>query len=266
MNKLWKLGDHRLMCADCTEESNVKLLFDSEKADMVFTDPPYGVNLKSNGGKSIMGDLSQVLIPFSFDLSVNIATKDKAWFYFCGTSLNAAMYSKILNRYLFSIPQIIVWKKNGFVFRHNGYHSQFEFIFYGFKQGGGGRWFGGRKEHEASDVWEIKKDASKYYLHPTQKPVELPARAIRNSSDVGMIVYDPFCGSGSTLIACEDLKRRCYAIEIDPYYCDVIIKRWESATGKKAELLQQFSNEEILENENELEKSETYEKKQFELF
>jgi DNA modification methylase len=238
---LWLLGRHRLLCGDATVAADVERLMDGKKADMVFTDPPYGVNVKGGKGKgnTIAGDLTQTAIPISFEICVKQATKDKARFYFCGGEGNIGLYFKLFERYLAQMPKLLIWVKNGFVLRQNGYHNQYELIFYGFKAGGGGKeyWYSGRTEDEASDVWRVSRDASTSYLHPTQKPIELPARAIRNSSKAGDTIYDPFGGSGSTLIACEQLNRTCYMMEIDPVYCDVIIKRWENFTGQKAELL-----------------------------
>ena len=118
----------------------------------------------------------------------------------------------------------------------NNYHNQYEIIFYGYKPKGGGlsHWFSGRTEDEASDVWKIKRDPSASYLHPTQKPVELAERAIKNSTAKKGKLYEPFLGSGSTLIACEKTNRICYGMELDTKYCDVIIERWEQFTGQKA--------------------------------
>ena len=239
MGDIWQLGRHRLMCGDSTDKATVLKLLNGEKADMVFTDPPYGVNVKGGKGKGnlIMGDLTQTAIPFSFEIACEVATKEKAHFYFCGGEINLQLYQKLFDRYLHMLPKHLIWVKNGFVMKQNGYHNQFEIIFHGYKQGSGALWFGGRTEHEASDVWQAKRDASSTYLHPTQKPIELPARAIRNSSPKGAIVFEPFCGSGSTLIASEQLERVCYAMELDPRFCDVIIKRWETLTGEKAVLI-----------------------------
>ncbi len=235
---LWVLGRHRLLCGDATVAADVERLMDGKKADMVFTDPPYGVNVKGGKGKgnTIAGDLTQTAIPFSFEICVKQATKDKARFYFCGGEGNIGLYFKLFERYLAQMPKLLIWVKNGFVLKQNGYHNQYELIFYGFKAGGGGKeyWYSGRSEDEASDVWRVSRDATTSYLHPTQKPIELPARAIRNSSKAGDTIYDPFGGSGSTLIACEQLNRTCYMMEIDPVYCDVIVKRWEKFTGEAA--------------------------------
>lgn len=237
---IWVFGKHRLMCGDSTEKKDVLRLLNGKKADMVFTDPPYGVNVKGGKNKSnIAGDLTQTAIPFAFELAVETATKEEARFYFCGGEGNIGLYGKLFERYLQQIPRHLIWVKNGFTLKQLGYHTQYEIIFYGYKAGGGGikHWYSGRTMEEASDVWQIKRDATTTYLHPTQKPIELPSRAIKNSSPKGALIYEPFGGSGSTLIACEQLDRQCYTMEIDPKYCDVIIKRWEKLTGEKAVLL-----------------------------
>ena len=235
---LYILGNHRLLCGDSTNIQNVKKLMDAKKADMVFTDPPYGCNIKggANSSNLIAGDLTQVAIPFSFDLAVERATKDDARFYFCGSEGNISLYGKLFDRFLHQLPRHLIWMKNGFVMKPNNYHNQYEIIFFGYKPKGGGlnHWYSGRTEAEASDIWVIKRDPSKGYLHPTQKPIELPERAIKNSSPVNGLIYEPFGGSGSTLIACQKNNRCCYSMELDPKYCDVIVKRWEDFTGKTA--------------------------------
>jgi len=230
---LWILGRHRLLCGDSTDRATALKLLDGKKADMVFTDPPYGVNVKGgkDKGNLIMGDLTQTAIPFSFEIAVDYATKEKAHFYFCGGESNMQLYQKLFDRYLHILPKHLIWVKNGFVMKQNGYHNQFEIIFHGYKIGSGALWYGGRTEDEASDVWHVNRDAASTYEHPTQKPVGLPARAIRNSCPPDGMVFEPFCGSGSTLIACEQLGRICYAIELDPRFCDVIVRRYARTTG-----------------------------------
>jgi len=234
-------GQHRLLCGDSTLLVDVQKLFGDEKADMVFTDPPYGVNI--NGGKRsgnakmrIVGDLTQTAIPFSFDIAVNHATTEQARIYFCGGEGNLSLYGKLFDRHLAQIPRHLIWVKNGFTMKPNGYHNQYEIIYHGYKQGGGGldKWYGPRTEDAASDVWQISRDAATSYQHPTQKPVDLPKRAIQNSCPPFGLVYEPFGGSGSTMIASEILQRRCFTIELDPRYCDVIVKRWQEFTGKTA--------------------------------
>jgi len=238
LGQVWELGDHRLFCGDSTEVADVQFLMAKRKAELVFTDPPYGVNIE--GGKSkkdvIAGDLTQTTIPFSFEAAVEYATTDKARFYFCGCENNVALYFKLFERHLIQMPKLLIWVKNGFVMRQNGYHGQYELIFYGYKIGGGATWYGGRTEDEASDVWQIKRDPTSTYLHPTQKPIDLPIRAIKNSSKKGDIVYEPFSGSGSTMLACESLGRICFAMELDPKFMAVTIQRWADATGREPKL------------------------------
>ena len=237
LGDLWILGDHRLLCGDSTKAEDVERLMDGQKADMVFTDPPYGVNIQ--GGKNnstIAGDLTQTAIPFSFDLAVSNATKKNARLYFCGGEGNIGLYAKLFERFCRQLPRHLIWVKENHVMKPNGYHNQYEIIFHGYKPGGGGlnNWFGGRTEDEASDVWQLSRDKRNDYLHPTQKPISLPARAIKNSAPPKGLVYEPFGGSGSTLIASEQTARVCYGMELDPKYCDVIVKRWEDFTGQKA--------------------------------
>ena len=234
--EVWQLGRHRLMCGDSTNKADVLKLLDGARADMVFTDPPYGVNVE--GGKNnntIAGDLTQTAIPFSFEIATEVATKEKARFYFCGGEANISFYFKLFERYMRQMPKLLVWVKENQVLSHAGYHKQYELIFYGYKQGGGNVWCSSREMQDASDVWNVSRDPSKTYVHPTQKPVELPARAIRNSSNKGDIVFEPFSGSGSTMLACEQLDRVCYAMEIDPVYCEATMRRWEHLTGQTAE-------------------------------
>jgi len=236
---LWLLGDHRLLCGDSTKAEDVERLMAGEKADMVFTDPPYGVNIQgSKNGRAtlIAGDLTQTAIPFSFDLAVTLATASDARLYFCGGEGNLYLYQKLFEKHCRQLPRHLIWIKNGFTMKPNGYHNQYEIIFHGYKPGGGSleKWFGERTEDAASDCWKISRDASSLYEHPTQKPVALPTRAIANSSPKGGLVYEPFGGSGSTFLAAEQLGRKCYGMEIDPTYCDVIVRRWETLTGKTA--------------------------------
>lgn len=237
--EIWQLGRHRLMCGDSTDKADVIKLLDGARADMVFTDPPYGVNIK--GGKNnsnIAGDLTQTAIPFAFEIATEVATKDAARFYFCGGEGNISLYFKLFERYLQQMPKLLIWVKENQVLKQLNYHTQYELIFFGYKKGGGNVWYSPRTMENASDVWQISRDASKTYVHPTQKPVELPARAIRNSSKEGDIIFEPFSGSGSTMLACQQLNRICYAMEIDPVYCEATIRRWEALTGETAEKIE----------------------------
>ena len=235
---LWVLGRHRLLCGDSTREDDVRKLMNGEKADMVFTDPPYGVNIKggNKGNKTIAGDLTQTAIPFSFDIAVSVATKDDARLYFCGSEGNICLYQKLFEKFCRQLPRHLIWVKNGFSMKPNGYHNQYEIIFHGYKEGGGSlkKWFGERTEDAASDVWKISRDSSSTYLHPTQKPIALPTRAITNSCPKDGLIFEPFGGSGSTLMAAHETGRKCFALEFLPEFCDVIVERWQNLTGEKA--------------------------------
>lgn len=233
---LWALGDHRLLCGDSTEDADIARLMDGERADMVWTDPPYGVNVSGAGGDPIAGDISFTAIPLFF-ASLDAVLADDAWVYVCGGGANVPLYSKMFEKYFRALPKIIIWDKGRTaVMRANGYHSCYEFIFWAFKKGSGDRWLGPRDSDHADDIWRFRAPG-KEREHITQKPTELPARAIGNSCPEGGIVYDPFVGAGGAIIAAERLGRRCYAMEIDPKYVDVCIRRWEEFTGQKAKRL-----------------------------
>ncbi len=199
--EIYQLGRHRLMCGDATKPEDVEKLMDGKKADMVFTDPPYGMDYSGRGentSNKIMGD--------------NI---DPTEFYNIGAEIpERYIWGRVENyKHLLIKPRdVIIWKKNNFGMG-SGYRGQYECCFYY-----------GNFSGSDSDVWEVNKDG--HYDHPTQKPVALAVRAIRNSQP--KIIIDYFGGSGSTLIACEQTNRTCYMMEIDPKYCDVIRKRYES--------------------------------------
>tara|TARA_R110002020_G_C16217915_1_gene767448 strand:+ start:24 stop:1118 length:1095 start_codon:yes stop_codon:yes gene_type:complete len=208
LGDIWKLGNHRLLCGDSTKKENIDLLLDGNKADMVFTDPPYG--LGGYGGRNKMQLLGD-------DLDV------KPFYEAIPKLKEVYVWGRVYNLFdiNFDPRDIIVWKKNNFGLG-KGYRGQYEVCFYK-----------GNFKGSDSDVWEHKKDSK--YEHPTQKPVELALRAIKNSRP--NIIIDIFAGSGSTLIACEKTKKQSFHIELDPHYCDVIINRWEQFTGKKAKLI-----------------------------
>ena len=211
LGDVWQLGNHRLMCGDSTKESDVNKLMNGEKADMVFTDPPYG--LGGYGGRKNMDlkndDGSYELIKSFYNLPIYDKVKEV---YIWGNHIN-------LFKHIEKQPKdTIVWKKNNFGLG-KGYRGQYELCFYY-----------GDFNGSDSDVWEVKRDTN--YLHPTQKPIDLILRAIKNSKP--KIVLDLFLGSGSTLIGCEKTNRICYGMELDTKYCDIIIERWEQFTGQKA--------------------------------
>ncbi|MEW6536521.1 MAG: site-specific DNA-methyltransferase [Candidatus Auribacterota bacterium] len=242
---IWLLGQHCLMCGDSTNGSDVANLMNSKQADMVFTDPPYGVSYcgtnNPNGrpwkiieGDELRGDKLYTLLKASFTLMARHA-KDTAAFYVFHAALNQTIFEQALQDAGIKIKQQVIWHKHH-VLGHSDYHWSHEPCFYCYKADQNCDFFGDRTH---KTVWEFAKDAAKDYVHPTQKPIGLAQKAIENNSRYGEIVLDMFGGSGSTLLACEHTGRKCYAMEIDPHYCDMIIKRWENVTGKKACRVQQ---------------------------
>jgi DNA modification methylase len=233
---IWLLGEgHRLLCGDSTKREDVARLLGDERPDLMVTDPPYGVMYGGDKGKnSISGDLSQAAIPISFAVAIDHLA-DNARVYLFGGSGNWQMYASLFDHHLRMQVRPIVWAKESFVLRPNNYHSQFEMVYFGWKGKGGGPdfWFGDRT---SSDLWEVsRREADTEKVHPTQKPVEVCAIPIRNSAPPGGLVYEPFGGSGSTLIAAHMLDRAARVIEIDPKWCDCILHRFERFTGIKPE-------------------------------
>ena len=235
--QVWEVGRHRLMCGDATVTEDVSIAMDGTYACLMITDPPYGVayhaNKKGTKASSIEGDLTQAAIPLSFAVAIDSALDDNARLYLFGGTANWPMYSKLFDHFLRMQPRPMIWVKETFVLHPTHYHSQYETVFFGWKGSGGGRgfWFGDRTQ---SDVWDVRRDNNKDRVHPTQKPVDVVSIPVSRSAPLNGIVYDPFVGSGTTIIAAERLGRRCYAMEIEPRYCDVAIKRWEDYTGEKA--------------------------------
>ncbi len=231
---LWLLGEHRLLCGDSTYRDQADRVLAGAKADMVFTDPPYGVNVTGKGGDAIAGDISFTAIPLMFQVLDHVLAP-QAWVYVCGGQSNMPLYSRLFEHHFRQLPPVIVWDKGKTaVMRRNGWHSCYEFVYFAFREGSGGRWFTGRTSDEADDIWRLPTDNDDDRVHPTQKPVEVPARATRATCPPGGLVFEPFAGSGSTLIACEQEGRRCAAIEMDPRFCDVIVERWQTFTGNQA--------------------------------
>lgn len=240
---IFQLGPHRLMCGDSTKKEDVERLMNGEKADMVFTDPPYGVDY--SGGRSQLCDekgwrhsikndslTDEQFKEFIFNIfkNINEISKDNSNIYVChGVSVAKSMLI-IVQSFLdmnWHHANEIIWNKNVASLGYQDYRYRHEVVTYGWK-GTDHKFFGDKKE---TDVWDISRDATTKYKHPTQKPIAISERAIKNSSQNNDIVLDLFGGSGSTLIACEQTQRQCRMMEIDPYYCSVIIERWEKFTG-----------------------------------
>lgn len=232
LGDLIELGNHRLLCGDSTKEEDVARLMDGKKADMVFTDPPYGVSYEGGHNqkkrKQIENDALQGndltdLFYESLENAVKF-TQDYAPFYIWYASGKSVETFKSFERLPLEVRAIIAWYKvkSGLGAFMAQYIPNYEPCIYAYKTGKSIHWYGATNE---KTVWELKRDQQNT-LHPTQKPVELPERAIINSSNAKEIVLDLFGGSGSTLIACETLTRYCRIIEFDPKYAQVIIQRW----------------------------------------
>jgi DNA modification methylase len=251
LGDIYQLGNHRLMCGDSTSIDAVDKLMGGQRADLVFTDPPYGMSygggraqgnhsLNKQGGVlvkahgMILGDdkTGNDLIALIRDalLSAKMVSKSGASFYICFPWRTYSEFEAAMEECGLTASACIVWDKKSIGLGNANYRPQHEFIFYC----KGGVWYGDKAQ---SDVWSLSRGATGKYVHPTQKPVELIELALKNSSKGGDTVVDVFGGSGSTLIACEKLNRYAKLMELDPKYCDVIVKRWEDFTGKKAVLL-----------------------------
>jgi len=224
---LWILGDHRLLCGDSTKAEDVERLMDGEKADMVFTDPPYGVDyegINNDDRKGLPG-----LLSLSFT-AIAESTKAGSGIYIFHSDRCADIFHQIFREH-FHFSSMIIWVKNSLTLSQTDYQSQHESCLYGWVAGEAHRFYGNRRQ---LSVWEF--DKQRISGHTTPKPVDLIERALQNSSRANDMVLDLFLGSGSTLIACEKTNRKCYSMELDPKYVDVAIKRWEDFTGKKARL------------------------------
>jgi len=255
--QLFRLGDHRLLCGDSTSRDLVSRLMNGEPAGMIFTDPPYGHNnnngdlihnreaalgkkkTKSSAARPILndGEEANAIVRGFFSIASEILVPGGCCCCCCcgggGPDPQFARWSLWLDE---AIPfkMCIVWDKGGLGMGWH-YRRNWECILVAEKPGAACKWYGG------NDVPNVIRDIGKIIpsadQHPTEKPVALPAFFIQLHSRTDEVVFEPFSGSGSTLIACEELGRRCYGMELDPAYCDVAIARWEKLTGRKAELV-----------------------------
>lgn len=225
LGDIWILGNHRLMCADATIESNVEKLLNSQKADMIFTDPPYGVDYKgiNNDSRDGLEELLKESFANYFSYS-----KSGASIYCFHSDKCADVFHKVFREF-FHFSSMIIWAKNKLTLSQTDYQSQHEPCMYGWLKNGTHSWHSDRKQ---TSVWKIDKES--VAGHTTPKPVALVCNAINNSSKGDDIVLDLFGGSGSTLIGCEKLRRKANIMELDPIYVDVIIERWQNFTGKEA--------------------------------
>jgi site-specific DNA-methyltransferase (adenine-specific) len=225
LGDLFEIGEHRLLCGDSTDSDAVAKLMDGQKADMVFTDPPYGVDYEGGAmTKRTKLDNDQKNTNIYQEVLPNIIlfTNDKAPMYIWHAAGYADMASHLWDNNI-EIRSQIVWNKNMAQFGALSaqYKQKHEPCFYCFKKGNAPFWYGPTNE---VTVWDVSRE-SKNEFHPTQKPIELPSRALNNSSKKGDCILDLFLGSGSTMVASHQLKRKCYGMELDPKYCQVIIDR-----------------------------------------
>lgn len=264
--EIYQLGNHYLMCGDSTNEDDVEKLMHGAKADLVVTDPPYNVNISNSQGMTIENDNmeNEQFLDFLTKAfkCMNNSLKEGGAFYIWFASREHINFERALNNNDLIVRQELIWNKSSLVLSRQDYQWKHEPCLYGWKDGAGHYFIDDRKqttviEDKKPDIKKMKKEEMQALLeeiysdkisttiinedrpsvndlHPTMKPVKLMARLIKNSSKMGESVLDLFGGSGSTLMTCEQLGRKCYTMEFDPIYVDVIINRWETFTGEKA--------------------------------
>lgn len=272
LGEIYQLGRHRLMCGDSTDDQSVKKLMGGVEADLFLTDPPYNVDyegktadaLKIENDRQSDDDYRKFLIDAFLSANENI--KEGAAFYIFHADSEGYTVRGACQDAGWKVRQCLIWNKNSIVMGRQDYHWKHEPCIYGWKDGASHYFIDDRKQStvfedgKSININALKKDEMKKLLidifsdkisttvinedrptrnaeHPTMKPIKLMGRLIKNSSRQEELVLDTFGGSGSTLIACEQLNRTCYMMELDPKYCDVIIDRWEQFTGKKAKLI-----------------------------
>ena len=237
---LWMMGEHRLLCGDATVLADVERVLGGQLADMSFTDPPYNVDyanspkdkLRRKNRPILNDDLGSGFEAFLHEACANILRVTKGAVYMCMSSSELHTLQRAFTAAGGKWSTFVIWAKHTFTLGRADYQRQFEPILYGWREGHDHYWCGARDQ---GDVWFVDKPA-RNDLHPTMKPVALVERAVRNSSKSRDIVLDPFGGSGSTLISCEKTGRQAWLVELDPRYCDVIVRRWQEWTGEVATL------------------------------
>lgn len=260
---LIKLGCHCLYCGDSSDSEDVKRLIGDAKVNLIFSDPPYNVNYyggnrpinnvrpkKSRDWARIYNDnLSQE----EYEVWLQTILKNVSGYlapgapcYLWNGHAQFGPMHSMLTELGFHVSSVITWAKESFAIGYGDYNNQTEFCLYSWKEDNGAHnWYGPTNE---STLWQIKRDPTKSYNHPTTKPLALAHRAIKNSSKRGDIVLDMFLGSGTTLIAAEGLERTCIGLEIDPYYCDAIVKRYIAYVGREnvsEELVNKYLKEDV---------------------
>ena len=227
---LWLLGQHRVVCGDSTKAEAFSLLMDGKLANLVVTDPPYNVNYEGTAGKikndNMAGEKFYQFLLDAFTLTEKAMARDASIYVFHADT-EGFNFRKAFKDAGFYLSGTCIWKKQSLVLGRSPYQWQHEPILFGWKKSGKHAWYSDRKQ---STIWEFDKPR-KNTDHPTMKPVPLVAYPILNSSMTGCIVLDPFGGSGSTLIACEQTGRVCHTVELDEKFCDVIVKRYIEQAG-----------------------------------
>ena len=233
---IWILGNHRLMCGDSTKESDVAKLMNNEKADLLLTDPPYNVDYQGGTKDKMkiandnMDDVEFVgFLTAAFNCAIQ-SMRPGAAFYVWHADCKGFEFRKALKDVGLTLRETLIWVKNALVLGRQDYQWRHEPCLYGWKDGEAHYFIDDRSQ--STVIFEDKPTRND--IHPTMKPVKLMARLINNSSKSEQLVLDLFGGSGSTLIACEQVGRKCYTMEFDPKYCDAILDRWEKLTSMKA--------------------------------
>ncbi len=233
LGDVWQLGPHRLVCGDSTRTETYDLLMAGKKANLVVTDPPYNVNYEGSAGKIKNDNMTNdKFYQFLLDAftCIEVVMADDASIYIFHSDTEGLNFRRAFSDAGFYLSGCCIWKKQSLVLGRSPYQWQHEPCLFGWKKNGKHQWYTGRKE---TTIWEFDKP-KKNSDHPTMKPVPLIAYPIMNSSLTNCIVLDPFGGSGSTLIACEQSDRICFTIELDEKFCDVIVKRYIEQVGSDA--------------------------------
>ena len=241
---VWTLGRHRLICGDSTQAETFDILMQGKKANLVVTDPPYNVNYEGTAGKIKNDNMaSEKFYQFLLDAFTNIARvmADDASIYVFHADTEGLNFRKAFSDAGFYLSGCCIWKKPSLVLGRSPYQWQHEPCLYGWKKNGKHQWYSDRKQ---TTIWEFDK-TKKNTDHPTMKPIPLLAYPICNSSMSNTLILDPFGGSGSTLIACEQTDRSCYTAELDEKYCDVIVKRYIEQVGSADGVFVERNGEQI---------------------
>lgn len=245
LGDIWQLGRHRLMCGDSTDTSQVAKLLGGTNIQLYLTDPPYNVAYGYNGAPTekhrkdglvvlndkMENDKFEEFLTNAFNAANANMEKGASFYIFHSDGYSYWFRKALLNTVDLELRENLIWVKNSMTLGRQDYQWRHEPCLYGWKKGASHNWFSDRKQ---TTVMEFDRP-TKSVEHPTMKPIPLFAYLIQNSSQEGWNVYDSFGGSGTTIMACEQLNRNGFSMELDPHYCDVIINRWETYTGKKAE-------------------------------